>query len=135
MKHRLAIIGLAAGLAGGGAAGVVLGSPGVSGAATTDTTAAAATTDTTAAAATTAPTAAAATTAPTTPIDTSNHDPVHEAAETAQQAADEASGKFQGGGGGKSNTDPAHEAAESPARAAAEAAHDATITTPTTTGG
>jgi hypothetical protein len=126
MKHRLAIIGLAAGLAGGGAAGVVLGSPGVSGAATTDTTAAVATTDTT---------AAAATTAPTTPIDTSNHDPVHEAAETAQQAADEASGKFQGGGGGKSNTDPAHEAAESPARAAAEAAHDATITTPTTTGG
>jgi hypothetical protein len=58
------------------------------------------------------------------------HDAAHEAAESPQHAADEASGKFQGGDG-KSNTDPAHEAGESAARASEEAAHDATVTTRT----
>ena len=70
-----------------------------------------------------------ATSAPST--HTSNTDPAHEAGESAQHAADEASGKFDGGhdgpGGhdGHSNTDPAHEDAESPARQAEEAQRDA----------
>jgi hypothetical protein len=110
VNHRFAALGLvAAGLVAGGAAGVVLGIPGVSGAQTTTT-----------------PSSGAS-------ADTSNHDPAHEAAETPEQAAAEASGNFHGGGG-HSNTDPAHEAAESPERAAAEAAHDATVTSPTTPG-
>jgi hypothetical protein len=71
---------------------------------------------------------------PAAGTDTSNHDPTHEAGESAQRAADEASGKIQPGAGGHSNTDPAHEAGESAARAAEEAASDASAAT-TTTGG
>jgi len=108
MKRPVAAIGLvAAGLIGGAAAGAAFGIPGVSGAQTTT------------------PSSGAS-------ADTSNHDPAHEAAESPEQAAAEASGEFHGGHDGHSNTDPAHEAAESPERAAEEAAHDATATTPTT---
>jgi len=107
MKHRLATFGLVAGaLVAGGTAGALIGIPAVSGAQTNTTPSSSSTTD------------------------TSNKDAAHEAAETPQHAADEASGKFQGGGG-KSNTDPAHEAGESAARTAEEATHDATVTTTT----
>ena len=58
---------------------------------------------------------------------TSNTDPAHEAGESAQRQADEASGKFGGGPGGHSNTDPTHEAKESPARQAEEAQRDADL--------
>ena len=55
-----------------------------------------------------------------------NTDPAHEAGESAQRKADEASGKAGfGGPGGHSNTDPAHEAGESAARKAEEAQRDA----------
>ena len=61
----------------------------------------------------------------TAPADTSNKDAAHEAAETPQQAADEAAGKRGGRGPHMSNHDAAHEAAESPERAAQEAKDDA----------
>jgi hypothetical protein len=107
MKRHTAAAGLvAAGLAVGLTAGAVFGVPLVSGAQTTST-----------------PSSGSS-------VDNSNHDPAHEATESPEHAAAEASGNFHGGDG-HSNTDPAHEAAESPERAAAEATHDATVTTPT----
>ena len=54
-----------------------------------------------------------------------NTDPAHEAGESAQRQADEASGKAGVGPGGHSNTDPAHEAGESAAHKAEEAQRDA----------
>jgi hypothetical protein len=65
----------------------------------------------------------------TAPVDKSNNDAAHEAAETPAHEADETAGKVGGGGHGDhvSNKDPAHEAAESPARAAEEASRDAAI--------
>jgi hypothetical protein len=79
---------------------------------------------------TTAPSGTSSSPAPGT--DTSNHDPTHEAGESAQRAADEASGKIQPGAGGHSNTDPTHEAAESAAQAAQETTRDAAAGTTTT---
>jgi hypothetical protein len=64
--------------------------------------------------------------ATTAPVDNSNNDATHEAAETPQHEADETAGKG-GHGHHASNKDPAHEAAESPARAAEEASRDAAI--------
>lgn len=65
--------------------------------------------------------------AASTPAPKYNTDPAHEAGESTQRQADEASGKagFGGGPGGRSNTDPAHEAGESAARQAEELARDA----------
>ena len=112
MKRPLRAVALVGvGLLAGAGAGVAVGIPTVSGAQTTTTT----------------PSTGSSTA-------TSNTDPAHEAAESPAQAAAEANGTFTGGpGGGHSNTDAAHEAAETPEHAAAEAAHDATVTTPSTT--
>ena len=63
-----------------------------------------------------------------------NTDPAHEAGESAQRQADEASGKAGFGPGGHSNTDPAHEAGESAAHKAEEAARDASTGTGATSG-
>lgn len=73
--------------------------------------------------------------APTTaPVDKSNNDATHEAAETPAHEADETAGKV-GHGDHASNKDPAHEAAESPARAADEASRDAAIANGSSTSG
>lgn len=111
MKHRIGTIGVVAGLGLGTAIGMVFGNPLASNAQTTPTT------------------AAATTSTDANKAFTPNTDPAHEAAETPQHAADEASGKFQGGGR-HFNTDAAHEAGESTAHAAEEAARDAGTTTP-----
>ena len=78
MKNRLAATGLLVGLVGGGALGVILGVPGISTAQTSPVTTA----------------ATAATTA--SPVDNSNKDAAHEAAETPEQAAAELAGKVGG---------------------------------------
>jgi hypothetical protein len=104
MGNRLAAVGLAAGLIGGGLAGLVVGITSSAGAATPTPTA---TTPTT------------ATPAPATAGGTgsfkSNEDPTHEAGESAAREAEE-----DAGFGGHSNEDPAHEATESAAREAEE---------------
>jgi uncharacterized membrane protein YkoI len=85
MKNRLVATGLLVGLVGGGALGVALGVPGVSSAQTSP--------DTTVS----APVASSATPAP---VDNSNKDAAHEAAETPEQEAAEAAGKAGGGPSG-----------------------------------
>lgn len=75
MKNRLAAAGVLVGLVGGGALGVALGVPGVSSAQTSPTT----------------PVTTAA-----TPVDNSNKDAAHEAAETPEQAAAELAGNRGG---------------------------------------
>jgi uncharacterized membrane protein YkoI len=79
MKNRLAVAGVLAGLVGGGAVGIILGVPGVSSAQTSPVT-----------------TVAVAATSATTPVDNSNKDAAHEAAETPEQAAAELAGKAGG---------------------------------------
>ncbi len=79
MKNRLAVAGVLAGLVGGGALGVILGVPGVSTAQTSPDT-----------------TVAATTGASATPVDNSNKDAAHEAAETPEQEAAEKAGKVGG---------------------------------------
>ena len=71
MKNRLAVAGVLAGLVGGGALGVILGVPSVSSAQTSPVTTA-------------------------TPVDNSNKDAAHEAAETPEQEAAEKAGKVGG---------------------------------------
>ena len=117
MKNRLALVGMVAGLAAGGIVGVALGVPGTSGAQTPPSTPAA----TTPGAAPTAPGPGG-----------SNEEATHEAGESAGREADEAAGKFGGGGhhGGGSNEDATHESGESAAR---EAAEDAGKTAPAAT--
>ncbi len=89
------------------ATGALIGSAGIAGAVTASST-------------TTSPSPSSA-----TPTPHFNTDPTHEAGESAQRQADEASGKAGFGRGGHSNTDPAHEAGESAARTTEEAQHDA----------
>lgn len=79
MKNRLAVAGVLAGLVGGGALGVILGVPGISNAQTSPVT-----------------TVAATTASSATPVDDSNKDAAHEAAETPEQAAAELVGKVGG---------------------------------------
>jgi uncharacterized membrane protein YkoI len=78
MKNRLVATGLLVGLVGGGAVGIALGVPGVSSAQTSPVTTVA------------APASSA------TPVDNSNKDAAHEAAETPEQAAAELAGNFGG---------------------------------------
>ncbi len=84
MKNRLAVAGVLAGLVGGGALGVILGVPGISSAQTSRDTTIAVTTASSAA-----------------PVDNSNKDAAHEAAETPEQEAAEKAGK--GGGPHQAN--------------------------------
>ena len=79
MKNRLAATGLLVGLVGGGALGVILGVPGISTAQTSPVT-----------------TVAATTASSATPVDDSNKDAAHEAAETPEHAAAELAGKVGG---------------------------------------
>ena len=105
--------------------GAALGSAGIAMAVSSDSS-----TTTTPPAVSSAPNAASPSTG-----DQGNTDPAHEAAETPEHEAEEASGNWHHGGhgdqgghgdhGGMSNHDAAHEAAESPERAAEEAAEDA----------
>ncbi len=75
MKNRLAVAGVLAGLVGGGTLGVILGVPGISSAQTSPVTTVAAT---------------------AAPVDNSNKDAAHEAAETPEQEAAEKAGKVGG---------------------------------------
>lgn len=90
MKNRLVATGLLVGLVGGGALGIALGVPGVSSAQTSPSTTVAAT---------------------TAPVDNSNKDAAHEAAETPEQAAAELAGK---GGGRPSGPHQANGKTETP---------------------
>jgi uncharacterized membrane protein YkoI len=93
MKNRLVATGLLVGLVGGGALGVALGVPGVSSAQTSPVT-----------------TVAAPASSPA-PVDNSNKDAAHEAAETPEQAAAELAGK---GGGRPSGPHQANGKTETP---------------------
>lgn len=111
-KNRIAVLALAAGLAGGAVIGAGLGIVASAGAQSPDTTVPATTEP--------GPTGATPPAGATTPKGSgSNEDPTHEATESPQREADEDAGRAHFGHGHR-NEDPAHEATESPEREAQE---------------
>jgi uncharacterized membrane protein YkoI len=113
MKNRLAVAGVLAGLVGGGALGVILGVPGISSAQTSPVTTVASTTASSAA-----------------PVDNSNKDAAHEAAETPEQEAAEKAGKGAGGphqANGKTETPLTGDELAKATAAAATAAPGSTV--------